>query len=126
MAGAERITRVTGLILRKNWWWFTSPKSLTLARWMTSTNFAAGFIRRLLNSELREYGLTTWKIFISVVSMKLAQAMSRLGAVSAFKILAKAKALEAQGRSLVFLGICSPVFRTPANIVEAGKKAIDD
>ena len=58
--------------------------------------------------------------------MQLAQAMSRLGTESAFKILAKAKALEAQGRSIVNLGIGSPDFRTPANIVEAGKKAIDD
>ena len=58
--------------------------------------------------------------------MQLAQAMSRLGTESAFKILAKAKALEAQGRSIVNLGIGSPDFRTPASIVEAGKKAIDD
>jgi aspartate aminotransferase len=58
--------------------------------------------------------------------MQLAQAMSRLGTESAFKILAKAKALEAQGRSIVNLGIGSPDFRTPQNIVEAGKKAIDD
>ena len=58
--------------------------------------------------------------------MQLAQAMSRLGTESAFKILAKAKALEAQGRSIVNLGIGSPDVRTPANIMEAGKKAIDD
>jgi len=58
--------------------------------------------------------------------MKLAQGMSRLGTESAFKILAKAKALEAQGRSIINLGIGSPDFRTPQNIVEAGKKAIDD
>ena len=58
--------------------------------------------------------------------MQLAQAMGRLGTESAFKILAKAKALEAQGRSIVNLGIGSPDFRTPQNIVEAGKKAIDD
>ena len=31
-----------------------------------------------------------------------------------------------QGRSIVNLGIGSPDFRTPQNIVEAGKKAIDD
>jgi len=58
--------------------------------------------------------------------MQLAQSMSRLGTESAFKILAKAKALEAQGRSIINLGIGSPDFRTPQNIVDAGKKAIDD
>mgnify|MGYP001243176855 CR=1 FL=1 len=58
--------------------------------------------------------------------MQLAQAMSRLGTESAFKILAKAKALEAQGRSIINLGIGAPDFRTPQNIVEAGKRAIDD
>jgi aspartate aminotransferase len=58
--------------------------------------------------------------------MQLAQAMSRLGTESAFKILAKAKALEAQGRSIINLGIGAPDFRTPDNIVAAGKKAIDD
>lgn len=58
--------------------------------------------------------------------MQLAQSMSRLGTESAFKILAKAKALEAQGRSIINLGIGSPDFRTPQNIVDAGKQAIDD
>jgi aspartate aminotransferase len=58
--------------------------------------------------------------------MQLAQSMSRLGTESAFKILAKAKALEAQGKSIINLGIGSPDFRTPDNIVAAGKKAIDD
>lgn len=58
--------------------------------------------------------------------MKLAQGMSRLGTESAFKILAKAKALEAQGRDIINLGIGAPDFRTPQNIVEAGKKAMDE
>jgi aspartate/methionine/tyrosine aminotransferase len=58
--------------------------------------------------------------------MQLAQPMSRLGTESAFKILAKAKALEAEGRSIINLGIGAPDFRTPQNIVEAGKQAIDD
>ncbi len=58
--------------------------------------------------------------------MQLAQAMSRLGTESAFKILAKAKALEAQGRSIINLGIGAPDFRTPQNIVEAGKRAMDN
>lgn len=58
--------------------------------------------------------------------MHLAQKMSHLGTESAFKILAKAKALEAEGRDIINLGIGSPDFRTPDNIIEAGKKAIDD
>ncbi|MDT8398441.1 MAG: pyridoxal phosphate-dependent aminotransferase [Pseudomonadales bacterium] len=58
--------------------------------------------------------------------MQLAHRMSQLGTESAFKILAKAKALEAQGRDIINLGIGSPDFRTPANIVAAGKKAMDD
>lgn len=52
--------------------------------------------------------------------------MSRLGTESAFKVLARAKALEAEGRDIINLGIGSPDFRTPENIVEAGKQALDD
>lgn len=58
--------------------------------------------------------------------MQLAERMSRLGTESAFKILAKAKALEAQGRDIINLGIGAPDFRTPDNIVDAGKKAMDE
>ena len=58
--------------------------------------------------------------------MHLADSMSRLGTESAFKILAKAKAMEAAGRDIINLGIGAPDFRTPDNIVEAGKKAMDD
>ena len=52
--------------------------------------------------------------------MKLAQRMSRLGTETAFEVLAKAKALEAQGREIIHLEIGEPDFNTPANIVEAG------
>ena len=58
--------------------------------------------------------------------MPLAKRMSRLGTESAFKILAKAKALEATGRDIINLGIGAPDFRTPENIISAGKKALDD
>jgi len=58
--------------------------------------------------------------------MQLAKSMSRLGTESAFKILAKAKALEAAGRDIINLGIGAPDFRTPDNIVEAGKQAMED
>ena len=58
--------------------------------------------------------------------MPLAKRMSRLGTESAFKILAKAKALEAAGRDIINLGIGAPDFRMPENIITAGKKALDD
>ena len=58
--------------------------------------------------------------------MRLASRMSRLGTETAFEALARAKALEAQGRSIVFLGIGEPDFDTPEHIVEAAKDALDD
>src|SRR5277367_1391432 len=57
--------------------------------------------------------------------MKLAQRMSRIGVEGAFKVLARARALEAQGRDIVHLEIGEPDFDTPAHIVEAGKRALD-
>ena len=56
--------------------------------------------------------------------MKLAKRMSRLGTETAFEVLAKAKALEAQGREIIHLEIGEPDFDTPANIVEAGVAAL--
>ena len=58
--------------------------------------------------------------------MQLAQRMSVLGTETAFEVLAKAKALEAQGKDIVHLHIGAPDFRTPENIVEAGRKALKD
>jgi len=58
--------------------------------------------------------------------MQLAERMSRLGTESAFEVLARAKALEAQGRSIINLGIGQPDFPTPANIVAAAQKALAD
>ena len=57
--------------------------------------------------------------------MRLAERMSRLGTETAFEALARAKALEAEGRSIVFLGIGEPDFDTPEHIVEAAKDALD-
>ena len=56
--------------------------------------------------------------------MKLAQRMSRLGTETAFEVLVRAKALEAQGRDVVHLEIGEPDFDTPANIIEAACKAL--
>ena len=57
--------------------------------------------------------------------MQLASRMSRLGTETAFEALARAKALEAQGHSIVFLGIGEPDYDTPGHIVEAAKDALD-
>ncbi|NLK36399.1 MAG: pyridoxal phosphate-dependent aminotransferase [Gracilibacteraceae bacterium] len=52
--------------------------------------------------------------------------MALLGGESAFEVLAKAKALEAQGKHIVHFEIGEPDFDTPKNIVEAAKKALDE
>lgn len=56
--------------------------------------------------------------------MKLASRMSRLGTETAFEVLARARALEAQGRHVVHLEIGEPDFDTPANIVKAAQDAL--
>ena len=58
--------------------------------------------------------------------LALAECMNQLGTETAFEVLARAKALEAQGRSIINLGIGQPDFPTPANIVEAAVKALRD
>jgi len=57
--------------------------------------------------------------------MRLAQSFSRLGTETAFEVLARARALEAQGRKIIHLEIGEPDFDTPANIRDAAKKALD-
>jgi aspartate/methionine/tyrosine aminotransferase len=51
--------------------------------------------------------------------------MSRLGTESAFEVLARARALEAQGRSIIHLQIGEPDFDTPPHVVRAAKDALD-
>jgi aspartate aminotransferase len=58
--------------------------------------------------------------------MKLASRIGRLNVESAFDVLVRARALEAQGRSIIHLEIGEPDFPTPAHIIEAGKRALDD
>ena len=55
----------------------------------------------------------------------VAQRMSRLGTETAFEVLARARALEAQGKSIIHLEIGEPDFDTPPNIVNAAKAALD-
>jgi len=57
---------------------------------------------------------------------QLAQRMSRLGTETAFEVLVKARALEAQGRDVIHLEIGEPDFETPENIKEAAVKALRD
>lgn len=56
--------------------------------------------------------------------MKLADRMSNLGTETAFEVLAKAKKLEAEGKSIIHLEIGEPDFPTPENICEAAIKSI--
>ena len=58
--------------------------------------------------------------------LQLASRMQSLGTETAFEIVNKVKALEAEGKSVVHLHIGAPDFRTPENIVEAGRKALAD
>jgi aspartate aminotransferase len=51
--------------------------------------------------------------------------MDRILIETAFEVLVKARALEAQGKSIVHLEIGEPDFETPPNVVEAGKQALD-
>ena len=58
--------------------------------------------------------------------LRLARRMARLGPETAFEVLAKARAMEAQGKDIIHLEIGEPDFDTPPNIVEAGIQAIRD
>jgi aspartate aminotransferase len=57
--------------------------------------------------------------------MNIAGRMSRLGTESAFEVLARARALERQGKEIIHLEIGEPDFDTPAHIREAAKRALD-
>ena len=46
--------------------------------------------------------------------MQLVEKMARIGVESAFDVLVKARALEAQGKSVIHLEIGEPDFPTPA------------
>jgi len=58
--------------------------------------------------------------------MKLAKNLERLGTESAFKILAEAKKLEAEGKKIIHLSLGQPDFKSPKHIVDATKKALDE
>lgn len=52
--------------------------------------------------------------------------MDRILIETAFEVLLKARALEAQGKHIVHLEIGEPDFETPSHVVAAGKRAIDE
>src|SRR5512132_3840742 len=56
--------------------------------------------------------------------LRLARRMARLGTETAFEVLVKAKALEAQGRDIIHLEIGEPDFDTPCNIIDAAIDAL--
>lgn len=56
--------------------------------------------------------------------MRSAQRMSRMTTAASFDMLARGKALEAKGRSIVHLGIGEPDFDTPAHIRAAADRAL--
>jgi aspartate aminotransferase len=57
--------------------------------------------------------------------MNYAARMARLGTETAFEVLARAQALEAQGKSIVHLEIGEPDFDTPVHIRRAAQEAME-
>ena len=57
--------------------------------------------------------------------MKTAARMDSIGTENAFEVSARARALAATGKDIVFLQIGEPDFDTPANVREAAKQALD-
>jgi aspartate aminotransferase len=58
--------------------------------------------------------------------VRQATRMQSIGTESAFEVSARARALEASGRSIIHLQIGEPDFDTPANVREAAKRALDE
>jgi len=52
--------------------------------------------------------------------------MNQIGMESAFEVLVRARELERQGKHVIHLEIGEPDFPTPAHIVEAAKRALDE
>jgi len=57
-------------------------------------------------------------------TLGLAESLGRLGTETAFSVLAKAKALEREGRDIIHLEIGEPDFSTPQHICEAAADAL--
>ena len=61
---------------------------------------------------------------LATKSIANAEAVTRLGSESAFEVMVRAKALQAQGKRVVHMEIGEPDFDTPDHIKEAGIKSI--
>jgi aspartate aminotransferase len=57
--------------------------------------------------------------------MKVAERVKRLAGEGAVEVLARALALEAEGADIIHLEVGEPDFKTPANILEAGIRALE-
>ncbi len=57
--------------------------------------------------------------------VKLAARMARIGTETAFEAAARARALEAEGRSIIHLEIGEPDFDTPVHVRDAAKAGLD-
>jgi aspartate aminotransferase len=57
---------------------------------------------------------------------RVAARMGTIGTESAFEVSARARALAAQGRPMIYLQIGEPDFDTPANVRAAAKRALDE
>jgi aspartate/methionine/tyrosine aminotransferase len=58
------------------------------------------------------------------MTIRFAERLNRLGTESAFEVLAHARRLESEGRSIVHLEIGEPDFATPDNIIDAAVRAM--
>ncbi len=56
----------------------------------------------------------------------LSSATKRLGSETAFEVLARARALQAEGRDIVNMSVGEPDFDTPKHITQAGIAALND
>src|SRR5690349_20906473 len=59
-----------------------------------------------------------------MTEIRLAERMGRLGTESAFEVLARAKALEAAGKTVIHLEIGEPDAGTPPHVVAAAEEAL--
>ena len=60
------------------------------------------------------------------MTQRVASRMQQIGTETAFEVLVRARALEAQGRNVIHLEIGEPDFDTPANVREAAARALEE
>src|SRR5579864_3262547 len=59
------------------------------------------------------------------MAISVAERMNHIGQETAFEVLVRAKALEAQGRSVIHLEIGEPDFDTPSHIISRAQEALE-